>query len=423
MSQNHRNRRHPSVSPQVSPPSAAAAQPTPAVPIRLFPPHVDYCSVGLYIAWPNWPTLHTDLDRLRAGSRDNRPTPASFGPYHANVLASRLKMYPFRLQTPDALISIADRGLPDNFPNVLVQPRAYALCTRGLSVIADTDAFLGAMGGRERWNGSSTRIPDPYCRFEHTVQRVDLALDLIPAAPLSPELLYAQACTRMTGSRRYFDDSGRFTGIQFGNRNLVVKVYNKFLEIGDSPNPWYWALRGIPPCPNLWRVELQIRRPLLLEFGIDRLATLADSLSGLWHRITTTEFTLREPGNPDVSRRPMTPLWEMVVQAGASLGGSVAELCRRPRPAPQLCAEWYVNHAASDVMGYAAANGIFDYQAAVQALAAALAARPCDDSWRQKVIAKRIKAGVDIPAAWGGAPSAPVAEQDGTRHQAPGETP
>jgi hypothetical protein len=141
---------------------------------------------------------------------------------------------------------------------------------------------------------------------------------------------------------RLYEDGGAFTGFSFGSRTtktFSARIYDKTAEIRASGADWWpavWGERYRPGLPVL-RVELEVGRTALAEFGLDTPAEALAGVAALWSYGTHEWLTYRSPsGDRTRSRWPVAPEWRQV--QGASLaGGPIGhERVRRGRRAGSL---------------------------------------------------------------------------------------
>lgn len=106
----------------------------------------------------------------------------------------------------------------------------------------------------------------------------------------------------------------RLTGFMFGRDALVARIYDKTAEIGRGGTSWLpdlWGERdeGEP----VWRLELQVRRKVLAEFGLRSVAEVLSAVQDLWRYGTMEWLTLRVPNGHRAQRRwPVDPAWQEV---------------------------------------------------------------------------------------------------------------
>jgi hypothetical protein len=120
---------------------------------------------------------------------------------------------------------------------------------------------------------------------------------------------------------RAFEDRGAFSGFSFGSRVTKAfygRIYDKTAEIAASGKDWWHDVWGSSyrPGEQVWRVELEIGRKGLTEFGLDMVREVLEATGDLWRYGTSEWLTFRSPTNDATkSRWPIAPEWRVVQQA------------------------------------------------------------------------------------------------------------
>jgi hypothetical protein len=157
------------------------------------------------------------------------------------------------------------------------------------------------------------------------VSRLDLCADFqgwIPTEADAPRFV-----TRAS-SRAAYTECGNFTGFGFGRGDIVARIYNKTAEIVRSGKEWtraIWELNGYDPRALVWRLEFQIRREVLREFGVDTARDLPTRVGGLWRHLSNEWLRLALPTQSKRRERwPADPSWRVLaLVAFDSIGGDV----------------------------------------------------------------------------------------------------
>jgi hypothetical protein len=144
------------------------------------------------------------------------------------------------------------------------------------------------------------------------VSRVDVAVDVQGFEP-TPELMAGVVCPAKF--RPIYPSVEEAETFQYGQGDVVVRVYNKVKEIAHSKKSWVkesWAFAGgYDKALPVWRIEVQLRRKALSELGIDHPAQVLDRPGALldyglcWAnlRVPTGDSTkTRWPEHPDWAR-------------------------------------------------------------------------------------------------------------------------
>jgi hypothetical protein len=122
-------------------------------------------------------------------------------------------------------------------------------------------------------------------------------------------------------SRHTYEEDGVFNGLIFGSRNsgsILARIYDKTIESEKSGSAYWrviWGERFDQHAPVL-RVEFELGRSALREFGVNTPEQALDAAGSLWGSLTTGWLTHRVP-TPDNTRTrwPVSPQWESVRRA------------------------------------------------------------------------------------------------------------
>ena len=364
------------------------ADPHPFRPLGI---HIDTCDLGLQVPWLTWTLLREHLVEHRNSITDNKPHPITIGNRDCLLWPRGRHRYPFHLSSTAEHLYIADTPDPLHYPNVIASLSARSLTCDGLDASTEHLAsFIRDLGGSSQWLSFPPYRPEGVSAWDPTLQRLDLAADFIVPEPITKAHLDDHAVTRAR-KRHFHEVSGKSTGFDVGAGDVRLRVYNKSLQVDEKDIHWFWGHYGIEPRPDVWRIEFQLRRQALLQYGITDLSVLPQQLRGLWRDLTTKWFSLREPDGSNTTRRPFTPFWQAVVDCADLLGGPAAQVRRQRRTWSPARPGWYVSRMKSALLGYAAASGITDRRQATMAFARAMANRYDDSSWTEAVKARQIK--------------------------------
>lgn len=231
----------------------------------------------------------------------------NIGGIELTVHASGVKFYAFRLSCNDFLICFMDKETKTNSP-ITVRFLSSYLWSFGV-----IQAYLNFL----KWfNNFSVDVQST------KLSRVDPSLD-------ADEISFKQKdamgiVTRAKGKTQHFVDeiytSGRtFSGFTVGRGNpILARIYNKTFEINNSGKLWFrdiWRNNGWDENKPVWRVEFQVRRQALIEFGIPTFDLFADKQDELWAYLTQEWLSLRKPCSDNISRWKLTTKWMKVQRA------------------------------------------------------------------------------------------------------------
>jgi hypothetical protein len=139
----------------------------------------------------------------------------------------------------------------------------------------------------------------------------------------------------------------------------------------------------------VWRVEFQLRRTALREYGVHTVPDLLRGLAGVWRDLTGNWFSLRLREDQNTSRRTVHPWWQ-AVQACAEKLGPMVEMKRKLLPGNLAGADLYLARGKSALLGYAACLGLGVFDQALwdfsDAVRAAWEAEDFDTAYAERVV-------------------------------------
>ena len=196
--------------------------------------------------------------------------------------------YPFVISNEDFKIEFGEFNNPSFFvtfkSQVLWQSSAFSL----------HDKFLS-------WAASAGFVP----HRSESMSRVDFCFDYhLPTMDFGPDSFLS----RSSKDSQHRED-GNVQTFTFGRGDIVLRVYDKVAEISQqSDKVWFFLLWG--QDTDVWRIEWQVRKPILKQFGIVTFEDLENSLGDLLRYLSEEHTTLRIPnGDANRSRWPLHPLW------------------------------------------------------------------------------------------------------------------
>lgn len=196
--------------------------------------------------------------------------------------------YPFVLENEHYRIECG----PNNAPSFFVTFRSQALWQHGPAWLHEH--FLS-------WASAAGFTPIK----PEGVSRVDFAFDYhLPVIDFDQDSFVSRS-TKDTQYR----DSGRVQTFTFGKGDVVLRLYDKVAEIREqSDKVWFYLLWGRDE--GVWRIEWQVRKPVLRRFGIRTFQELEEQQGHVLRYLATEHDTLRVPnGDSNRSRWALHPLW------------------------------------------------------------------------------------------------------------------
>lgn len=179
-------------------------------------------------------------------------------------------------------------------------------------------------------------ILELFCSLDdgHKISRADLFLDFCCCDQDIIDIDPNQFITRAEVIRPYYTNR-ELTGYDIGlGGDLSARLYNKTLQILTSKQDYLkplWADGGWQEDETVWRVEFQMRRPVLDRFLVTTVQDLLRHRSELWTYLTRDWLRLSVPNDDsNRSRWPLHPLWVGVWDGGC--GALDVPMQKRPRP-------------------------------------------------------------------------------------------
>jgi hypothetical protein len=317
---------------------------------------VDTLDVGLSVAWDSfWPQVSDRLDREKQRAAGTAGLPSADRRY-VMLPSGKPPAYRWHLQYPGFHLFLAKGERPHGeTPNVFASLAAETLWRYGVKeAVRLVAAEVESIGG-------TVEAVKP--------SRCDLAADFHIPGGLTLEYVRARRCPSHTGSKHYMTGERLESFYQGSNGSpLICRIYDKGVEVlKEGTKLWFREVWKREIIEDIWRIEFQIRRPVLKELKIDTVEDLVANRAELWAYLTRRWFTLREPGPENATRREPSPLWQAVQE---SVGEAAEDGLVRCKPGDcPADASWYVSHVAGCMVGYAARKGIDDASAAAGALA------------------------------------------------------
>lgn len=196
--------------------------------------------------------------------------------------------YPFVLKNSDFAVECGEF----NSPNFFVTFRSEALWRDSADLLHEE--FLS-------W--ARTAGFAPY-RSEG-LSRVDFCFDYqLPAVDFDEDSFK----TRSTKDSQH-RQNGKVQTFTFGKGEVVLRVYDKVAEIEEqSHKVWFFVLWG--EKEDVWRIEWQVRKPVLRRFDIRTFDDLRTNQGDLLRYLAEEHDTLRlRTEDSNESRWPLHPLW------------------------------------------------------------------------------------------------------------------
>jgi len=344
---------------------------------------IDSLDLSLYVIWgANWKQRLKMLDKKKLQARKQSGLLISLPSGRSCIFkpGGKGENYRFHLQFEAYNLFIGKAARPVSSPNVYLSISAKTLWLNGIeTALSWITEDLKTIGG-----GSIQFVK---------VSRVDLCCDFFIPGGLSYEFLFSHKVTRNEKQRLYFGkDDLETCYIGDAKSPIELRIYKKGLEVEkEGTKLWFLDLWKQNSTENIYRIEYQLRRPALKEFGINSIDDLKLKLTALWQYLTTKWFSLRLPDNEKAERRTIHPFWQAVQNCfGQNTGNEIERIYRPETTAPE---DWYLSHIDGCLSSLAALRGITNRDDAISELQIRLTRRNNAKDFQTACIKKAIQRG------------------------------
>lgn len=153
-----------------------------------------------------------------------------------------------------------------------------------------------------------------------------------------------------------FGRGKKYTGIRVGMGNpIMARIYDKTEEIKVSQKQWFeyiWKQYGLKG--QIINIEFEIKREWFLDYQVESVEDLFNSLGSIWYRLTKNYLSFRYNDNARRSRRSVCEWWEALRIETFEFDGSLLS----KRKQVELNAEKSISGVLGYITSYCAAMGI-----------------------------------------------------------------
>lgn len=203
-------------------------------------------------------------------------------------------------------------GSTSGYPLVLTCPEYKIECGE-----FNRPSFFVTFRSEALWRDSPARLHAQFLTWAErvglahdrpeSVSRVDWAFDYhLPVRDFDE----AHVVSMVSKDSKHRED-GKIQTLTFGRDSVVLRIYDKIAEIAQqSHKTWFFGLwEGV--CEDVWRIEWQVRKALLRQFGIRTLKSLFERQGDVLRYLAGEHTTLRLPtDDSNRSRWPLHSLWQ-----------------------------------------------------------------------------------------------------------------
>jgi hypothetical protein len=258
---------------------------------------------ALYLSgWADPPgSVFVELARARqAAEESDGPVPFMVGDVEFGVLPRASGKYKYSLVHPQVQLAVTPS---EHFPTLRVQPRSELLHGIGPAAALAWCRKIGEeLVGDVTWS----------------LSRLDLFCD-VQGWEIGGNDRHRFVCR--ASQLVTYEADGTFTGLVFGHRTTGTiggRIYDKTLDVARTGKDWWFDVWGdrYEPGRQVLRIEFEVARKALVEFGIDRPEDGLASAAGVWAGLTEDWLSYRTPTRDGTKARwPVDPAWEAIQRA------------------------------------------------------------------------------------------------------------
>ena len=253
--------------------------------------------------------LLAQLDALRLiADQQEGPVEIVFGGLVMQLQPRKWRLYRYCLDHPYARFGFTPKN---QIPAIRVQPRAEFLHGHGVENVVE-------------WTRALLELECGPVLLE--VSRIDLFADF-QGWNVTGDDRHEFLCR--ADARNLFENAEEFNGLKIGKREsgtISARLYDKTIESAKSGTAYWKELWGeeFDPARSVLRVEFELHREVLRQFGVSTPDEVLASSGAMWHYLTHEWLTHRVPTSDETrSRWPVSIPWQAVQRAriaGESLG-------------------------------------------------------------------------------------------------------
>jgi hypothetical protein len=288
----------------ISPPSNVVLGPD--EPARVLAQGVDTLVLAIDLEWRN----DQFFDLLRElkveaknddGSATGKLEAGGIGRWLFKVRPNGAEGFEWLLSSRELRMSVGNWSEPKQRPSVMVTIASETLWAHGVAEsVAWVESLLFVAGADV---------------IRTKVSRLDVCTDILIPSEVWQENLHRNFVTRATKIDLHLDRY-RLTGYNIGRGKIAARMYDKPVEIDQKSKKYWmypiWGLKSVPDGHHIIRVEYQLRREGLKQYGIDLIADLDENLPGLWSALTRRWLRLVGDRAKHHTHQKLLPFWAIV---------------------------------------------------------------------------------------------------------------
>ena len=225
-------------------------------------------------------------------------------------LRNRKSKDPEMVELGDELFHLHPYGTASGYPFLLTNGDFKIECGE-----FNNPSFFVTFKSQALWRVPAYDLHDKFMAWAYSIGLTPVRTESLSRIDYSfdyhlSEIDFDEDCFVSRSSKdSQYRENGKVQTFTLGRGDIVLRVYDKVAEISQqSDKVWFYQLWG--QDQDVWRIEWQVRKPVLRQFGIVTFKDLRQCQGDLLRHLVEEHTTLRIPDeDPNRSRWPLHPLW------------------------------------------------------------------------------------------------------------------
>lgn len=348
---------------------------------------IDTLDVGFYVSWgENWEELKEQLNERKSSAQGTNgyliETPGVRP--HVFYASGKAPNYRYHVRFPEYHCFISITKSASHSPNIYVSFTSEAIHFEysEIELIERVVQDVESLGGTV---------------IDHKISRCDLYADFRIPCGLSLEFLNYYKVGKSKHTSQFLNGDLLET-YYVGQKSspIQLRVYNKSEEIKKKGTEERWKIVWFTDdTEDVWRIEAQIRRQVLKDFGVNTIDDLRKRKADLWMYITCDWFSLRYHDDENRTRCTVHEFWVKVQSCGQLFGSGIgAKRTYEKKGVPFI--NWFLNRYINSVMLCAAQLQDYDFDSCLKKIRDRLTPLLNQEEFREKARKKSVESGVSI---------------------------
>jgi hypothetical protein len=348
---------------------------------------IDSLDVGFYVSWgDNWEDLLKTFDarKEQASGTDGILIDIEGIRPHIFRPSGKAPNYRYHVKFPEYHCFIAISQIAKQSPNIYVSFTSEAIHWE----LSEIELIELVTRDIESFGGNVS---------QHKISRCDLYADFRIPSGVSLEFVRIHMVVKTQNTNHHMN--GDLLGTFYAGEKkspIQLRFYDKSIKIKKDGSEERWLLVWFTDDPNnVWRVEFQIRRPVLKEYRINTIHDLRNQKADLWKYLTGEWFSLRYQDNENQTRRTIHEFWKKV-QSCVEYFGAESGSRRFYDKKKARSTNWHVLRIKNLIISCAAITKDYEPESCVMKVAKKILLLTDKEEFREKARRKSIELGIEI---------------------------